>query len=234
MGAVIAHLRCYDTKKAGFFPDGLTIPLKRPHYHMVSLCLKPLIYPPRLDVMPMREARRNRYKVNKMSEVDWESVKTKVDSCLEGDIDSVIPGDVRSLAAMLIETGDNNVDNRSALANSIKAMLKDFPSGKAVWRRGNQGLLPAAAMVVVDAACEEIRAAAYDFFEATAQYSQPLIRKHGKSKGSPVYTDAADYANSLAKKARGTARDLFKAEEWDGTLDGLSACAEYDYVEEEE
>ena len=83
-----------------------------------------------------------------MSDIDWDSVKMKVDSCLEGDVDSVIPGDVRSLASMLIETGDNNVDNRAALANSIKAMLKDFPSGKAVWRRGNQGLLPAAAMVV--------------------------------------------------------------------------------------
>ena len=169
-----------------------------------------------------------------MSDIDWDSVKMKVDSCLEGDVDGVIPGDVRSLASMLIETGDNNVDNRAALANSIKAMLKDFPSGKAVWRRGNQGLLPAAAMVVVDSACEEIRAAAYDFFEATQQYSQPLLRKHGKSKGAPVYVDADDYANSLAKKARGTARDLFKAEEWDGSLDGLSACAEYDYVEEEE
>ena len=58
-----------------------------------------------------------------MSDIDWDSVKMKVDSCLECDVDGVIPGDVRSLASMLIETGDNNVDNRAALANSIKAML---------------------------------------------------------------------------------------------------------------
>lgn len=169
-----------------------------------------------------------------MNETDWESVKIKVSSCLDGDVDGSIPGDVRSLASMLLETGDNNVDNRAALGLSIKAMLKDFPSGKMVWRKGNQGLLPAAAGVVVEGACEEIRAAAHIFFESTSQYTQPLIRKHGKSSGPPVYVDADDYANSLAKKARQTARNLYKAEEWDGTVAGLADCAEYDYVEDEE
>ena len=169
-----------------------------------------------------------------MDEVNWESVKMKVNSCIEGDVDGAIPDDVRSLATMLIDTGDNNVDNRAALALSIKAMLKDFPSGKVVWRRGNQGLLPAAASVVVDSAAEAIREAAHAFFESTAQYSQPLLRKHGKSAGPPVFVDANDYANTLAKKAKQTARELYKAGEWDGSLEGLSACAEYDYVEEEE
>lgn len=169
-----------------------------------------------------------------MDEVNWESVKMKVNSCIEGDVDGAIPSDVRSLATMLLNTGDNNVDNRAALALSIKAMLKDFPSGKVVWRRGNQGLLPAAASVVVDSAAEAIREAAYEFFTATQQYSQPLIRKHGKSSGPPVFVDADDYAGTLAKKAKSTARELYKSGEWDGSLEGLSACAEYDYVEEEE
>ncbi len=201
---------------------------------MVSLCLKPLIYPRDLTTMPLTGKERKNRKVNNMDEVNWESVKMKVNSCIEGDVDGTIPDDVRSLATMLIETGDNNVDNRAALALSIKAMLKDFPSGKVVWRRGNQGLLPAAASVVVDSAAEAIREAAYTFFESTAQYSQPLLRKHGKSAGPPVFTDANDYANTLAKKAKQTARELYKDGSWDGSLDGLAACAEYDFVEEEE
>ena len=51
-----------------------------------------------------------------MDEVNWESVKMKVGSCIDGDVDGAIPHDVRSLATMLIEKGDNNVDNRDALA----------------------------------------------------------------------------------------------------------------------
>ena len=86
-----------------------------------------------------------------MEDNNWEQIKMKVTSCLDGDVDGTIPQDVRSLATMLLETGDNNVENRSALAGSVKAMLKDFPSGRVVWRRGNQGLLPASASVIVDA-----------------------------------------------------------------------------------
>ena len=168
--------------------------------------------------MPLTGKERKNRKVNIMDEVNWESVKMKVNSCIEGDVDGTIPDDVRSIATMLIE----------------KAMLKDFPSGKVVWRRGNQGLLPAAASVVVDSAAEAIREAAYAFFESTSQYSQPLLRKHGKSAGPPVFTDANDYANTLAKKAKQTARELYKDGSWDGSLDGLAACAEYDFVEEEE
>ena len=168
-----------------------------------------------------------------MDDVNWESVKMKANSVIDGDIDGVIPSDVRSLASMLLQTGDNNPEQREPLSGSIKAMLKDFPSGKVVYRRGNQGLLPAAAGVVVDSAAEVIREAAHHFFTTTAQYSQPLLRKHGKSKGSPVYADADEYAAGLAKKAREAARDLYKNGEWDGTLEGLASCASPSWEEEE-
>jgi len=169
-----------------------------------------------------------------MDDVNWESVKMKANSVIDGDIDGAIPSDVRSLAEMLLQTGDNNPAQREPLSGSVKAMLKDFPSGKVVYRRGNQGLLPAAAGVVVDSAAEIIREAAHHFFTTTQQYSQPLLRKHGKSKGSPVYADADEYAAGLVKKARDNARELFKAGEWDGSLEGLADCADYTFTEEEE
>lgn len=174
------------------------------------------------------------WKVIKMEESNWNNVKNKVASCLDGDIDGEIPMDVIALVNMLMETGNNNVANRTALAASVKAMLKDFPSGQVVWRRGNQGLLSIEASMVVETACAEIREAAHLFFTTTQTYSQPLLRKHGKSKGAPVFLDADDYANTLVAKAKQTARELFKSKEWDGTTDGLDACASYTEVQEEE
>lgn len=167
-----------------------------------------------------------------MEQIEWDSVIIKVNGMLEGDEDfQHIPTDVVSLARMLVETGNNNEGTRESLTTSIKGMLKPYPGYP--WKRGNQGILPAAAKAVVDSACDEIRTAATTFFTETQQYSQPLLRKHGKSKGSPVYTDASDYANSLAKKARKAATELFRDGAWDGSLAGLADCSEYDVTEEE-
>lgn len=168
-----------------------------------------------------------------MEDIDWDSVKIKVSTMLEGNAEvGDIPDDVVTLANMLITTGDNNSSTRDSLTNSIKDMLKPYAGYP--WKRGNQGILPAAARAVVDSACSEISAAAREFFSATSQYTQPLIRKHGKSKGSPVYADADEYAAELAGKARRSATQLFKDGEWDGTLAGLAACASYDAVAEED
>ena len=167
-----------------------------------------------------------------MEQIDWESVVIKVEGMLDGDSEiQAIPSDVVSLAQMLVQTGNNNEDTRESLTNSIKGMLKPYPGYP--WKRGNQGILPAAARAVVDSACDEIRAAAHTFFTETQTYTQPLLRKHGKSKGAPVYVDADDYSNSLAKKARKAATELFRDGEWDGSLAGLADCSEYDYTEEE-
>ena len=172
-------------------------------------------------------------KVNEMEQIEWESVKVKVNGMLDGDAElQAIPSDVVSLARRLVQTGDNNDATRESLTNSIKGMLKPYPGYP--WKRGNQGILPAAAKAVVDSACEEIRAAAHTFFSTTQQYAQPLLRKHGKSKGSPVYVDADDYATSVAKKIRKTATELFRDGEWDGSLSGLAACASSDYDTEDE
>ena len=168
-----------------------------------------------------------------MEQIEWDSVKFKVNDMIGADSEiNAIPADVVSLAQMLLTTGDNNSATRESLTTSIRGMLKPYPGYP--WKRGNQGSLPAAARAVIDSACEEIRSAAHGFFSSTIQYSQPLLRKHGKSKGSPVYVDADDYANSLAKKARQNGTALFKSGEWDGTLSGLADCSEYEFVEEEE
>jgi hypothetical protein len=168
-----------------------------------------------------------------MEQIDWDSVKFKVNDMLDADSEiNAIPSDVVSLARMLLQTGDNNSATRDSLTTSIRGMLKPYPGYP--WKRGNQGSLPAAARAVIDTACEEIRSAAHAFFSATQTYSQPLLRKHGKAKGSPVYVDADDYANALAKKARSNGTALFKSGEWDGSLSGLAACSEYEFVEEEE
>tara|TARA_B100000029_G_C17068530_1_gene775957 strand:+ start:90 stop:593 length:504 start_codon:yes stop_codon:yes gene_type:complete len=167
-----------------------------------------------------------------MEQIEWDSVRIKVNDMLDGDAElGAIPEDVKSLARMLISTGDSNEGTRDSLYTSIKSMLKPYPG--CPWKPGNQGILPAAAKAVVDNAVSEIRAASVAFWESTSQYTQPLLRKHGKSKGSPVYTDAEDYASSLASKVRKNATTLYKSGEWDGSLAGLEACASYDYTEEE-
>ena len=162
-----------------------------------------------------------------MEQIDWESVVIKVESMLDADRGvQAIPSDVVSLAQMMIQTGNNNDEMWDSMTNSIKGLLKPYPGYP--WKSGNQGILPVAAIAVVDSACDEIRAAAHTFFTKTQTYTQPLIRKHGKSKGSPVYVDADDYANSLAEKARKTATELFRDGEWDGSHAGLADCSEYD------
>ena len=162
-----------------------------------------------------------------MEQIDWESVVIKVESMLDADRGvQAIPSDVVSLARKMLQTGNNNEDTWDSLTNSIKGLLKPYPGYP--WKSGNQGILPVAAIAVVDSACDEIRAAAHTFFTKTQTYTQPLIRKHGKSKWPPVYVDADDYANSLAKKARKTATELFRDGEWDGSHAGLADCSEYD------
>ena len=162
-----------------------------------------------------------------MEQIDWESVVIKVESMLDADRGvQAIPSDVVSLARKMLRTGNNNEDTWDSLTNSIKGLLKPYPGYP--WKSGNPGILPVAAIAVVDSACDEIRAAAHTFFTETQTYTQPLLRKHGKSKGSPVYVDADDYSNSLAKKARKAATELFRDGEWDGSLAGLADCSEYD------
>ena len=167
-----------------------------------------------------------------MEDIEWSNVRTKVTGMLDGDAEiQAIPDDISSLARMLLEAGDANEASRENLLVSVKGMLKGYPGYP--WVRGNQGILPASAKAVVDSAMEQIRTAAVDFWNATEGYSQPFLRKHGKSKGSPVYTDAHDYANALAKKAKKNASDLYKEGEWDGTLAGLADVSHYDIQEEE-
>ena len=105
-------------------------------------------------------------KVNIMEQIEWDSVVIKVTGMLDGDSElQAIPSDVVSLARMLVETGNNNEGTRESLTTSIKGMLKPYPGYP--WKRGNQGILPAAAKAVVDAACEEIRAAAVSYTHLT-------------------------------------------------------------------
>ena len=173
-----------------------------------------------------------------MEEIKWESVKIKVNGMVEGDAEfGNIPDDVVGLTTMMLESGDRNEATRDSITNSVKAMLRPYDGYP--WKKGNQGLLPVAAKIVVDNGCQEIREAAIVFFETTQQHSRPLLRKHGKSAGSPVYDDASDYANTLAEKARKTATKLYKKDDdgnqiWDGTVAGLVTACEWDEPEDEE
>ena len=173
-----------------------------------------------------------------MEDIKWESVKIKVNGMFEGDADfGNIPDDVIGIAQMMLSSGDGNSETRDNITASLKAMLKDYEGYP--WKKGNQGILPVAAKIVVDNACQEIREAAVVFFNSTQQYSRPLLRKHGKSSGSPVYDDAEDYANTLAEKARKTATKLFKPDDdgnqiWDGTVSGLEAACAWEEPADEE
>lgn len=166
-----------------------------------------------------------------MEQIEWDSLKLKVNAMLDGDAEvQAIPADVSNLARMLCNAGDANPETRDSLEVSVKNMLKPYPGFWA--KRGNQGILPASARAVVDSACDEVERAAIDFWHSTETYTQPLLRKHGKSTVS-TYTDASDYASSLTKAIRKHANSLYKEGAWDGTLSGLSDCVDADYGEEE-
>ena len=154
-----------------------------------------------------------------MEQIEWDSLKLKVNAMLDGDAEvQAIPADVSNLARMLCNAGDANPETRDSLEVSVKNMLKPYPGFWA--KRGNQGILPA------------LERAAIDFWHSTETYTQPLLRKHGKSTVS-TYVDASDYASSLTKTIRKHANSLFKSGAWDGTLSGLSDCVDADYGEEE-
>ena len=169
-----------------------------------------------------------------MEQIDWDSVKTRINEQLAADSamgeESKIPSEIAQMARSLLTIGDGTPENWDTVADSVKSLCKPYPGYG--WKRGNQGILPAAARAVQDTACDEIFASFSRAFSETATYSQPLLRKHGKSKGAATYTDANDYANALTKKGRANARMLFKTKVWDGTIEGLAACIEEAPVED--
>jgi|TARA_R100001244_G_scaffold95763_1_gene71860 hypothetical protein len=167
-----------------------------------------------------------------MEQIDWDSVKVRINEMLAADSEiNAIPAEIAQMARSLLNIGDGNPANWGTVTDSVKSLLKPYPGYP--YKRGNQGILPAAARAVVDSACAEIDRAFSAAFAETEQFAQPLLRKHGKSTGAATYGDASAYGSALAKKARGAATKLYKAGVWDGTLEGLSNCVEYDTEEEE-
>ena len=175
-------------------------------------------------------------KVNNMEQIDWDSVKQRINEQLAADAamgeESKIPSEIAQMARSLLTIGDGTPDNWDTVADSVKSLCKPYPGYG--WKRGNQGILPAAARAVVDSACDEIFSSFSRAFAETELFSQPLLRKHGKSKGSKTYSDANDYATSLCKKVRSNARTLYKAKVWDGTFEGLAACVDSDVADASE
>jgi len=163
-----------------------------------------------------------------MEQIDWDSVKQRINEQLAADAamgeESKIPSEIAQMARSLLTIGDGTPENWDTVADSVKSLCKPYPGYG--WKRGNQGILPAAARAVVDSACDEVFSSFSRAFAETALFSQPLIRKHGKSSGPATYADANDYANSLCKKVRQNARKLYKSKVWDGTIEGLAACVD--------
>ena len=161
-----------------------------------------------------------------MEQIDWDSVKQRINEQLAADAamgeESKIPSEIAQMARSLLTIGDGTPENWDTVSESVKSLCKPYPGYG--WKRGNQGILPAAARAVQDSACDEIFASFSRAFSETAIYSQPLLRKHGKSKGAKTFTDANDYANALTKKVRANCRALYKSKVWDGTIEGLAAC----------
>ena len=163
-----------------------------------------------------------------MEQIDWDSVKQRINEQLAADAamgeESKIPSEIAQMARSLLTIGDGTPENWDTVSESVKSLCKPYPGYG--WKRGNQGILPAAARAVVDSACDEVFSSFSRAFAETELFSQPLIRKHGKSSGAATYADANDYANSLCKKVRQNARKLYKSKVWDGTIEGLAACVD--------
>ena len=63
-----------------------------------------------------------------MEQIEWDSLKLKVNAMLDGDAEvQAIPADVSNLARMLCNAGDANPETRDSLEVSVKNMLKPYP-----------------------------------------------------------------------------------------------------------
>jgi hypothetical protein len=131
----------------------------------------------------------------------------------------------------LVNLGNSQSDDETqldAIARSIKELCKG-KAGSPFGRRGKKPTLPSGALAVSDSLCAEIATTAEEWYNSNGAYAAVILR-HGRSAGNPQFVDGAEYGASVSKKCSGVLKSLYKAETWDGTLEGLLSI---DMTEEE-
>tara|TARA_R110001592_G_scaffold224032_2_gene479579 strand:- start:22568 stop:23047 length:480 start_codon:yes stop_codon:yes gene_type:complete len=149
-----------------------------------------------------------------MEEVNWNSHVLELEEFMQTDAVSEQLGQVLQFQ---INLGNANEEQRERVWDSIKSLIRGMPGSPV--RRGIKPSLPAAVRVVVDSVVNTLESSATDFFNSDGVI-QAVVLKHGKAGGGS-YANATEYANYLGKKARSNMTKAYKAQTWDGSLDGL-------------
>jgi hypothetical protein len=158
--------------------------------------------------------------VNKMSE-EWNSMKVDLEAFFGASPD--VTEDVSNTCRSLIAMGDNDSSMQEQAKNAMQSILRGTP-GSPINRRGSKGL-PTTVATIVDSIKASIRNDFGETYDSNPAYQAVLLR-HGKAVtngASPNYIDGAEFGAYLAKKAGTVLARLYKSEEWDGTIEGLSA-----------
>ncbi len=161
-----------------------------------------------------------------MDEVNWNSHVLELEEFMATD---AVSEQLAQVLQFQINLGNENEEQRERVWDSIKSLIRGMPGSPV--RRGIKPSLPAAVRVVVDSVVNTVESAATDFFNADASI-QAVVLQHGKAGGG-AYASASDYATYLGKKARSNMTKMFKAGNWDGSLDGLLGTIDADLGEEE-
>ena len=125
---------------------------------------------------------------------------------------------LRQVIQFQLNFGNENTAQQERVWDSIKSLIRGMPGSPV--RRGIKPSLPASVRVVVDSVVQTVEDASRNFFNHDSTI-QAVILKHGKAGGG-AFADATEYASYMGKKARSSMTKAFKAETWDGTLEGLT------------
>tara|TARA_R100000329_G_scaffold29585_1_gene27171 strand:- start:1690 stop:2187 length:498 start_codon:yes stop_codon:yes gene_type:complete len=154
-------------------------------------------------------------KVKKMDTQDWNSKVIELNEFIATD---AVNDQLAQVLNFQITLGSENEEQRDRVWDSIKSLIRGMPGSPV--RRGIKPSLPASVRVVVDSVVQTVEDASRNFFNHDSTI-QAVILKHGKAGGG-AFADATEYASYMGKKARSAMTKAFKAETWDGTLEGLT------------
>ena len=150
-----------------------------------------------------------------MDETNWNSHVIELKEFIATD---AVNDQLAQVLNFQITLGSENVEQRERVWDSIKSLIRGMPGSPV--RRGIKPSLPASVRVVVDSVVQTVEEASRNFFTHDSTI-QAVILKHGKAGGG-AFADASEYASYMGKKARSAMTKAYKAETWDGTLEGLT------------
>tara|TARA_A100001201_G_scaffold29362_1_gene31781 strand:+ start:155 stop:715 length:561 start_codon:yes stop_codon:yes gene_type:complete len=171
-----------------------------------------------------------RRQITQLSEViimaeSWNDTLLKAQGMIDADEAGSISQDVKNAYQMLATVGTQQFESTGETPVNVQKAIKETLRGQNgyPWRKGGGGVLPATALSVVDSLCSEAANSFGRAFDECGEGIRAFLTPHGRSTKAS-YLDGSDYGAHISSVIKKNATSLYKAEVWDGTLDGLSSA----------